>query len=100
MILGRVILAPPERRELKRRARSRSLAVESVRRAKVILMLAAGDSYSEIGERLGCSDRYISLWKERFQQERLSGLDLRYRGAKDRRGEEGSAAGVFGGRRE
>ena len=52
MILGRVILAPPERRELKRRARSRSLAVESVRRAKVILMLAAGDSYSQICERL------------------------------------------------
>jgi len=85
MILGRVILAPPERRELVRRARSRSLAVESVRRAKVILMLAAGDSYSEICERLGCSDRYISLWKERFQQERLSGLDSRYRGAKHRR---------------
>ena len=85
MILGRVILAPPERRELKRRARSRSLAVESVRRAKVVLMLAAGDSYSEIDERLGCSDRYISLWKERFQQERLSGLDSRYRGAKHRR---------------
>src|ERR1700732_493060 len=85
MILGRVILAPPERRELKRRARSRALAVESVRRAKVILMLAARDSYSEIGERLGCSDRYISLWKERFQQERLSGLDSRYRGAKHRR---------------
>jgi transposase len=85
MILGRVILTPPERRELKRRARSRSLAVESVRRAKVILLLAVGDSYSEICERLGCSDRYISLWKERFQQERLSGLDSRYRGAKHRR---------------
>jgi transposase len=85
MILGRVILAPPERQELKRRAQSRSLAVESVRRAKVILMLAAGDSYSEICERLGCTDRYISLWKERFQQERLSGLDSRYRGAEYRR---------------
>jgi len=48
-------------------------------------MLAAGDSYSEICERLGCSDRYISLWKERFQQKRLSGLDSRYRGAKHRR---------------
>ena len=30
-------------------------------------------------------DRYISLWKERFQQERLSGLDSRYRGAEHRR---------------
>ena len=68
MILGRVILAPPERRELQRRARGRSLSVESVRRAKVILMLAGGSSYSEICARLGCTDRYISLWKERFQQ--------------------------------
>jgi transposase len=81
MSLGRVVLAPPERKELERRARSRSLAVELVRRAKVILMLAAGRSYSEISERLGCTDRYISLWKERFKQERLIGLDSRYRGA-------------------
>jgi hypothetical protein len=78
-------LAPHERTELKRRARSRSLAVEAVRRANVILMLADGGSYSEIGERLGCTDRYINLWKERFQQERLSGLDSRYRGAEYRR---------------
>jgi hypothetical protein len=42
MRLGRVILSPLEREELERRARSRSLAVEVVRRAKVILMLAAG----------------------------------------------------------
>src|SRR5271168_679169 len=85
MILGRVILAPPERTELKRRARSRSLAVEAVRRAKVILMLAGGGSYSEICERLRCTDRYINLWEERFQQGRLSGLDSHYRGAGYRR---------------
>src|SRR5262249_52665679 len=44
MRLGRVVLAPPERKELERRARSRSLAVELVRRAKLILMLAAGQT--------------------------------------------------------
>ena len=85
MILGRIFLAPPERRELQRRARGRSLSVESVRRAKVILLLAGGSSYSEICARLGCTDRYISLWKGRFQQERLGGLDSRYRGAEHRR---------------
>src|SRR5882762_9183818 len=42
MNLSRVVLAPAERKELERRARSRSLAVELVKRAKVILMLAAG----------------------------------------------------------
>ena len=79
------MLAPPERKELERRARSRSLAVELVKRAKVIVMLAAGRAYSEISERLACTDRYISLWKKRFKQERLVGLDSRYRGAEHRR---------------
>jgi len=54
--LGRIVLAPPERRELERRARKRSLAAELVRRAEVILMLAAGHSYREVGQRLDCSD--------------------------------------------
>src|SRR5260370_22639490 len=48
-------------------------------------MLAAGRSYGEIGEQLDCTDRYISLWKKRFKQERLVGLDSRYRGAEHRR---------------
>src|SRR5260221_732772 len=85
MSLSRVVLAPLERKEVERRARSRALAVELVKRAKVILMLAAGRPYSEISERLACTDRYISLWKERFKQERLVGLDSRYRGAEHRR---------------
>src|SRR5260370_6974578 len=48
-------------------------------------MLAAGRSYGEIGEQLDCTDRYISLWKKRFKQERLVGLASRYRGAEHRR---------------
>jgi len=48
MSLSRVVLAPLERKELERRARSRALAVELVKRAKVILMLAAGRPYSEL----------------------------------------------------
>ena len=85
MSLGRVVLAPPERKELEWRVRSRSLATELVKRAKVIVMLAAGHSYSEISEELSCTDRYISAWKQRFKQERLAGLDSRYRGAEYRR---------------
>src|SRR5260221_148785 len=30
-------------------------------------MLAAGRSYSEISERLACTDRYISLWEGSLQ---------------------------------
>ena len=85
MSLGRIVLALPESKELERRVRSRSLAVELVKRAKVILLLATGSSYSEVRKRLGCTDRYISVWKRRFKQERLAGLDSRYRGAEYRR---------------
>ena len=54
MSLGRIVLAPVERKELERRARSRSLATELVKRAKVILMLAPGHSYSDISGELTC----------------------------------------------
>lgn len=75
-------LAPPERKELRRRRRSRSLAVEEVRRAKVVLLLAQGQSFSAICRQLSCTDRYINNWKKRFLAERLSGLASRYRGRK------------------
>src|SRR5260221_13542003 len=95
MGLTRVVLAPPERRELGRRARSRSLAVGVVKRAKGILMLAAGGAFGEIGEQLDCTDRYISLLKKRFKQKRLVGLDLRYPGAEHRRRTAQTEAGIF-----
>ena len=84
MVIGRIALAPPERRELERRARSRTLEAEDCKRAKLILLVAKGDSFSQICRRLDCTDRYISVWKRRFQQGRLSGLDSRYRGSQRR----------------
>ena len=81
MALGRITLAPPERRELQRRARSRRLSAEDNKRARLMLLVAQGLSFSEICRRLNCTDRYISVWKRRFEQERLKGLDSRYRGS-------------------
>jgi transposase len=81
-----VTLASCERSELERLARSRTRALERAkRRAKVILMLSAGGSYSKISKRLGCSVNYISYWRGRFKQNRLIGLDSRDRGAGRRR---------------
>jgi transposase len=84
MTIGRITLAPPERRELQRRARSRSLSAEDNKRARLMLLVAKGLSFSEICRRLNCTDRYISVWKRRFEQERLKGLDSRYRGSQRR----------------
>src|SRR5262247_49976 len=73
-------LTLPERRELKKRLRSRILPAEDVRRARLILMLAQGDSYSQIRQTLGCNRSYISRWKQRFVEQRLAGLYARHLG--------------------
>ena len=77
---SRIRLSPPERRELESRVRSRALRAEDVRRARLMLMLAKGESYLAIRQALGCNANYISCWKARFLAERLSGLYARHPG--------------------
>ena len=67
-------LTPSERTELRDRLRSRTLPAEDVRRARLILLLAQGQSYLAIRQVLGCNANYISRWKGRFEAERLAGL--------------------------
>jgi transposase len=76
----KVRLRSAERNELVERARSRTARAEDVRRARLILMLAAGRSYNQIRRALGCNASYISRWKERFLAERLAGLYSRHAG--------------------
>src|SRR5436305_3486714 len=76
----RVRLTSAERNELLERARSRSARAEDVRRARLILMLSADRSYSEISRALDCNPSYISRWKGRFLAERLAGLYSRHAG--------------------
>src|SRR5690348_9330185 len=80
MLSWSLALAPQERRELESRVRSRVLRAGDVRRARLILMLAEGHSWSAIERTLGCSSAYIKRWKERSQEGRLSGLFARHRG--------------------
>lgn len=78
--MKRIHLAPSERVELEARARSRTLRAEDVRRARLVLCLARGDSYSEICRELSCNRHYVSCWKVRFVEERIAGLYSRHRG--------------------
>src|SRR5215470_4732720 len=73
-------LTDPEREELAARLRSRTLPVEDVRRARLILMLADGESFTVIQFALNCDRSYISRCKERFRREGLAGLYSRHRG--------------------
>jgi transposase len=73
-------LTAEERLELERRARSRKSRAEDVRRAHVILMLANGESFTAIAAALGCYPGYINRWRQRFETERVPGLQAKYRG--------------------
>jgi transposase len=73
-------LTADERTELERRTRSRKIRAEDARRAQVILMLAAGESFTAIATAVGCYPAYIARWKDRFEAERLVGLRAKYRG--------------------
>lgn len=75
-----VELTSPEREELEARVRSRTLPAEDVRRARLILMLDVGESFTTIQGVLGCDRSYISRWKERFREDGLAGLYSRHRG--------------------
>ena len=76
-----VTLTSEERAELQRRVRSLKIRSEDARRARVILMLADGESYSTIETAIPCYRDYINRWRRRFLASRLEGLRPRYCGS-------------------
>lgn len=74
-------LTVDERSELQRRVRSLKIRAEDARRARVILMLADGESYSTIEAAIPCYRDYINRWRRRFVAQRLDGLRPRYCGS-------------------
>ncbi len=73
-----------QREELERWAQSRTLPAGDVFRARLILALADGLSYREIERKLGASSPTVSLWKRRFAQGGVAGLQGQHRGSKPR----------------
>jgi transposase len=73
-------LSEQPRSELNEIAQSRSLPVGFVFRAKLILMLADGLSFTIIKERLETTAPTISRWEQRFLEDGLEGLDTYHPG--------------------
>jgi Winged helix-turn helix len=71
----RIVLARDEARELARRAAKYTLPYYQVVRAKMILLAAQGWSNDEIASTLHTRREIVSLWRKRFFQERLAGLE-------------------------
>jgi transposase len=70
-----VDLTPAESTELSHRAFAPRGNRADAKRALAIMLLAAGDSYTEIQKAIGCSSQFVARWKARFLAERLAGLD-------------------------
>src|SRR5246127_197344 len=77
-----VSLTSNQRLELSSIAQSRSLPAGYVFRAKLILMLAEGASFSTIKRRLQTRAPTIIRWKQRFLETGLDGLDTYHPGQK------------------
>ena len=75
-----IVLSEFEQRELRARAKGRTVRAEDAQRARLILLLAEGRSYAEIESKLDCSQRFIKLWRSRFLAQRLDGLYARHQG--------------------
>ena len=78
------MISPPERRELGRRVRSRTIRAEDARRAQVVLALGSGLGVRAVAGMLNCSSSYVQRWRERFLASRLAGLVARHQGRKVR----------------
>ncbi|MBI3665784.1 MAG: IS630 family transposase, partial [Acidobacteria bacterium] len=80
-----MFLSPEDRAELEGWAHSRTLRAGDVMRARLILGLADRVPYRVIMRRLGITAPTISLWKRRFQESGMEGLEPQHRGTSPRK---------------
>jgi transposase len=77
-------LSKDQRDELLRFAQSRTLPSGDVFRARLMLALADGKSWSQIETELQTSRPTIARWKRRFEEQGLAGLEPRHIGSQPR----------------
>jgi hypothetical protein len=95
----RIVLSRVEAKELSRRAMKYTLPYYQVVRAKMILLAADDMSNDEIASCLHTRREIVSLWRKRFFEQRLPGLEDqarpgRPRAFSPRRGGAGQGVGV------
>ena len=79
-----ISLTRAEARELTSRAVKYTLPYFLVVRAKMILLAAEGFSNDEIARRLDTRREVVSMWRKRFFDQRLAGLEERPRPGRPR----------------
>ena len=77
-------LTPAEEYELQRRTRRYTLPYYVVQRAQMILLAAQGISNDQIAEKLDTRREVVCMWRKRFFEQRLDGLEERSRPGRPR----------------
>lgn len=75
MRLSPLVLDAGERAELERRVRARTSEARDAQRARIILLAAAGASNRSIGDTVGMHYNQVGVWRQRFETDRLAGLE-------------------------
>jgi len=70
-----IVLSAPEERELRRRAAKYTLPYFEVVRARMILLAAEGLPNDRIAARLDARREVVSMWRKRFFEDRMAGLE-------------------------
>ena len=69
-----VVVVEADRRELQRRARSKSAPAREVERARIVLLAAERVPGKRIAAIVGCAEPTVVTWRRRYAERGLAGL--------------------------
>jgi transposase len=90
-----LVLSAAEKSDLQSIVRSRSMPHSLVRRAKIVLLSAEGESNHTVAKRCGVSAPIVSLWRGRYQRDGLAGLHGELRPGRPRKHSDDKVAGLL-----
>jgi transposase len=73
-----------QRSELERRVRAQTSTQRAAKRARIILLAADGVPSRQIGATVGISEEYVAMWRRRFSERGLQGLEDERRSGRPR----------------
>jgi transposase len=73
--LAALVITDEDRDELERRVRSRTVEARMGQRARVVLLAGDGVSNRAIGEKVGLHYNQVAVWRRRFGEFGIAGLD-------------------------
>lgn len=75
MRLAPLVVSAEDRVELEQRVRSRTFEARVAQRSRLVLLAAEGMSNRAIGDKVGLHYNQVAVWRRRYEQSGLAGLD-------------------------